>query len=114
MRAGGPAYLAIDGPRGPRGRVHPGVARLALATGAAILVGIPRPQHRWVLERAWDRFQIPKPFTSIDMYFAEPLIPLPDESEDELRSRVEDLVARFEEHLDPLEAAEGRRGALPN
>ena len=111
VRDGSPAYLAIDGPRGPRGHVQPGIARLALATDAAILVSSLRPRRCWILERAWDRFQIPKPFTSIEMYFAEPVLPLPGGSEEELLARVAEVFARFEKQHDPLEAEAARESA---
>ena len=51
--------LAVDGPRGPRHRVHTGAVRLSLATGAPIDHGAPRPPG--LALRSWDGFQIPLP-----------------------------------------------------
>jgi lysophospholipid acyltransferase (LPLAT)-like uncharacterized protein len=53
---GSPAYLAVDGPRGPRNRVHKGIAVLSQQTGAAVLNVVAVPTRRWIFKRSWDRF----------------------------------------------------------
>lgn len=75
LLAGAPAFLAVDGPRGPRNRVHRGIALLSQRTGVAVLNAVPVPSRRWILSRSWDRLQIPKPFSTINVYFSEPLLP---------------------------------------
>ena len=104
VRGGRPAYLAVDGPRGPRGRVQRGIAALARRTNAAIICLTPIPSRRWVLHRAWDRFQIPKPLAHIDGYFAEPIHVAPDETDQQLRARVEAALHQLERQHDPQEA----------
>ena len=69
-----PALLAVDGPRGPRGVVHRGVLALAQRTGAAIVPVVVVPSRRWLLQRTWDRMQIPQPFSRITMAFAPPIM----------------------------------------
>lgn len=117
VRGGTPAYLAVDGPRGPRNYVHRGIAKLSLATGAAVLIGVPIPRRRWILGRTWDRFQIPKPFTRLDMFFGPPLRLRDGEDLGAFRQRIEDAIAALEEQHDPEEAvaakvAAGRRTRL--
>lgn len=52
-----------DGPRGPRRRVQPGVIALAARSGLPILpVGVGF-RHAW-RARSWDRFALPRPFTT--------------------------------------------------
>jgi lysophospholipid acyltransferase (LPLAT)-like uncharacterized protein len=111
VKAGQPAYFAVDGPRGPRGKVNLGIARLAIATNAAVITVIPVPRRRWILSRTWDRFQIPKPFSQIDAYFAEPIFPKVGESLEELRLRIQTSLANLEREHDPTEAALGRVAA---
>jgi lysophospholipid acyltransferase (LPLAT)-like uncharacterized protein len=111
VKAGQPAYFAVDGPRGPRGEVNRGIARLALATNAAVITAIPVPRRRWVLSRTWDRFQIPKPFSQIDAYFAEPIFPNAGESVEELRLRIQASLANLEREHDPTEEVLGREAA---
>ena len=105
VNGGRPAYLAVDGPRGPRGRVQRGIAALARRTDAAIICLAPIPTRRWVLHRAWDRFQIPKPLARIDAYFAEPIYVDPSETDQQLRARVEAALHKLERQHDPQEAA---------
>ncbi|GAB4323296.1 MAG: lysophospholipid acyltransferase family protein [Candidatus Sumerlaeia bacterium] len=64
--------LALDGPRGPRHVVKPGALFLAQRTGAAIIPVVYRPRRRWVA-RSWDRLEIPRPFSTIDVYVLSPL-----------------------------------------
>jgi lysophospholipid acyltransferase (LPLAT)-like uncharacterized protein len=104
LRSGSPAYLAVDGPRGPRNRVHKGVASLSQRTGAAVLNVVAVPTRRWIIKRSWDRFQIPKPFCTIDIVMAAPIWPRPDESIELYRRRIEESLCQLETRIDPAEA----------
>jgi lysophospholipid acyltransferase (LPLAT)-like uncharacterized protein len=55
--------LAVDGPRGPRGEVQPGVLRLAQHSGVPIVPLRLAPGRRLVVRDSWDRFEFPLPFT---------------------------------------------------
>ncbi|MEM6330298.1 MAG: DUF374 domain-containing protein [Planctomycetota bacterium] len=104
VRGGRPALIAVDGPRGPRNRARKGIAVLSRRSGAAVLNVVLVPRRRWVLSRAWDRMQIPKPFTTIDAYFAQPLGPAADESVEQYRARIEASLSALERRHDPGEA----------
>lgn len=104
VHSGRPAYLAVDGPRGPRGRVHKGIALLSQRTGAAIVILVPIPSRRWILTKAWDRLQIPKPFSVIDGYFAETIHAEANESLECYGQRIEDALNALEREHDPTEA----------
>jgi lysophospholipid acyltransferase (LPLAT)-like uncharacterized protein len=62
--------LTPDGPRGPRYRIQPGVIKLAEASGAPIIPVHVRFSSAWRL-KTWDRFVIPKPFSKVQVTFAE-------------------------------------------
>ena len=64
VRQGTPALLAVDGPRGPRNCVHRGIVDLARETDACIVVASVFPKARFILERTWDRTQLPRPFST--------------------------------------------------
>ena len=72
MRAGCGVGLTPDGPRGPKHVLQPGVIKLAEATGAAII-----PVHVTFTSalrlKTWDRFVIPRPFSRVEVTFAEPI-----------------------------------------
>jgi lysophospholipid acyltransferase (LPLAT)-like uncharacterized protein len=59
--------IVPDGPRGPRYRLGPGAVKLAELTGAAILPVRVEYGSAWVFQ-SWDRFQLPKPFTTVDVF----------------------------------------------
>lgn len=107
--AGRPAYLAVDGPRGPRNRVHKGIALLSQRTGAPVINLVVVPTRRWIVKSAWDRFQIPKPFATIHGYFGEPIYPREDEGAEQYRKRIESALNGLEEKHDPMEAPSTRR-----
>lgn len=111
VRRGSPAYLAVDGPRGPRNHVNLGIAKLSQATGAAVLIACPVVRSRWILTRAWDRFQIPRPFAHIEVFWGPPLRLDGGEDLDAFRRRIEDALTALEVRHDPEEAAAGKIAA---
>lgn len=86
--------IVPDGPRGPRYRLGPGVVKLAGMTDALILPIRLEYRSKWVF-KSWDRFQLPKPFSVVDVYF-EPCESIPAELDDaafELeRQRIEKIL----------------------
>lgn len=100
-----PAMLACDGPRGPRGRVQKGIGLLARKSNATVLTVVSIPSRRWIFSRTWDRLQVPKPFSTIDIYFGEPLRLDPDGSLDEFTRKVQDNLLQLEASVDPHEAS---------
>lgn len=95
--------LAVDGPRGPRNHVRKGIAVLSRSSGAAVLNVVTIPRKRFILSKTWDRMQIPVPFTKIDAYFAEPILPDESESVEEYRIRIQDSLNQLESVHDPEE-----------
>ena len=104
-RRGLPSLLTVDGPQGPRNHVHRGVIDLARRTGATIVPCVIVPSRRWILRRAWDRFQIPWPFCRLSMTFAPPLDPRTTLDDARLRDSVRAALAELEQRCDPVEAA---------
>jgi len=60
----------VDGPRGPSGKVKPGLITLAHRTGAAIVPFSVWARRAWHLD-SWDRFLVPKPFSRVTLRFAD-------------------------------------------
>lgn len=67
------ACLAVDGSRGPRGRVQGGVVSVAQRSGAMILpvTAAAKPAH--VFRKAWDRTLLPWPFAKVHVIYGEPI-----------------------------------------
>jgi lysophospholipid acyltransferase (LPLAT)-like uncharacterized protein len=85
-------YLAItvDGPRGPRGVVKPGIIYLASKSGLPIIPASCNSSKKWVLS-SWDGFEIPRPFARVAVVLGKPFFV--DGSADN---------SRIEEHSDRL------------
>lgn len=73
VREGEVGVIAVDGPRGPRGSVQKGIAMAAKKSGMPVVPVICLPSRRFILSKAWDRLQIPQPFSRISFYFGEPM-----------------------------------------
>lgn len=64
--------ITPDGPRGPCYELKPGIAVAALETQAQIIAIDWTAPSFWEL-KTWDRFRIPKPFTTISFKFLPPI-----------------------------------------
>ena len=71
IKEGKELLLTPDGPKGPRHFMYDGAVALSLKTNTPLCVINFTSTGYWQL-KSWDRFVIPKPFSSID-FFIEPL-----------------------------------------
>jgi lysophospholipid acyltransferase (LPLAT)-like uncharacterized protein len=110
VRAGLPALLAVDGPKGPRNCVHRGVVDLARETDACIVVaGVFLPRSRSILKRTWDRTQLPRPFSTLTGRFRPPIDPRDFDDPATLRAYVAAELLALEQTFDPDEACHAGR-----
>jgi lysophospholipid acyltransferase (LPLAT)-like uncharacterized protein len=63
--------ITPDGPKGPRWSVADGVVAIAQKKSMKIVTFNYLPDSYWQL-KSWDKFVIPKPFTTIRFYASEP------------------------------------------
>jgi len=75
--------ITPDGPRGPAYEVKPGLIAAARLSGANIIPINWEGNSFWELN-SWDRFRVPKPFSTLTFHFGEPIAvdrrsPLSDE-----------------------------------
>lgn len=65
--------IIVDGPLGPIHKVKPGIVHMAQKLEVEIVpVGIAI-KRKWVFTRAWDKFELPKPFSKVVMYSGTPV-----------------------------------------
>lgn len=64
--------ITMDGPKGPRHEVKPGILAIAQKTGASIIPMRAYPSNPVVFEKSWDKFELPKPFCSCKILLGEP------------------------------------------
>ena len=70
-------FHAVDGPRGPRGIIKPGLIRIAQLSGTPIVPVFISVDRAWKA-KSWDRFLIPKPFCRITVRWGD-LINIPEQ-----------------------------------
>lgn len=63
--------ITVDGPRGPRGEVKPGIVDLAGLSHLPIIPLTIYPSKAWILQKTWDKTVIPKPFANIHVAYGE-------------------------------------------
>jgi lysophospholipid acyltransferase (LPLAT)-like uncharacterized protein len=91
--------LAItpDGPRGPRHEMKMGAVRVAQLSGVPlILVGIAASKKKQL--RSWDKFEIPRPFSSVVAKYSGPIIvpkELTNESLDEFKLKMQNVMMKL-------------------
>ena len=66
------AAFTTDGPRGPVYQAKPGGVKLAQQIGGGVGIFYAAPDRAWVL-RSWDRFLIPKPFSTVVIAWQPPV-----------------------------------------
>jgi lysophospholipid acyltransferase (LPLAT)-like uncharacterized protein len=85
------AVHVLDGPRGPRGVVKPGLIVMAQASGVPIFPFYITVDRAWVL-KSWDRTLIPKPFSRVFVRWGRPFhVPesLDEEGFETIRKEIE-------------------------
>ncbi len=69
--------FTVDGPRGPRHKVKPGAVFLANLAGSPVVPVRVAMERAKVFHRAWDKFQLPLPFSRCTVTYGTPM-DLPD------------------------------------
>lgn len=105
IRTNNSIAITPDGPKGPRHRLKPGVAQVALRSGCPVvpMAFACSRGHRF---RSWDRFLLPFPLAYGVYSYGEPVYNRTGESAEEFMSRVQSAmdknlrvaVSRLEEH----------------
>jgi lysophospholipid acyltransferase (LPLAT)-like uncharacterized protein len=94
IREGWNVAFTPDGPRGPRYELKPGPVIVASMTGAKIIPMSVNATRYWEV-RSWDRFQIPKPFSTLELVMGDAVSVPPDldaEGLERERQRIQELL----------------------
>jgi lysophospholipid acyltransferase (LPLAT)-like uncharacterized protein len=82
VRAGQPAAMICDGPRGPIYQMKSGAPYLAQQTHATVIPVAFAANREWAF-RSWDRFAVPKPFAKVRLVWGEPIAPKANDADTE-------------------------------
>jgi lysophospholipid acyltransferase (LPLAT)-like uncharacterized protein len=86
LKDGVAAIVTVDGPRGPRYQPQAGAAGLAASSGLPILPVSLNAPKRWEA-KSWDRLQIPRPFSRIEVVIGKPYHVPPELVDDREKAR---------------------------
>lgn len=92
LRKGKDIALAVDGPRGPIYEVKQGVAYLAGKLDKPIIPVATGAKRHWILEKIWDKYMLPAPFTKGVVVYGRPVI-VRGTTEEELEAKRRELQA---------------------
>jgi lysophospholipid acyltransferase (LPLAT)-like uncharacterized protein len=73
LRQGAGVALTPDGPTGPLYHIEPGGLYLAQKTGAPLIPVAFVYDRKWISQKSWDKFEVPKPFARGVAYIGAPL-----------------------------------------
>ena len=84
--------FTVDGPRGPRHKVKPGAVFLADHAGSPIVPVRAVMSRAKIFHRAWDKFQLPLPFSKCTIIYGDPVtLPPAGNDPEEMRRQCEHL-----------------------
>ncbi len=111
VEKGNSLAITPDGPRGPRHEMKMGAVRVAQQTGVPlIVVGISASTKKQL--RSWDKFDVPRPFSSVVAKYSEPIIvpkELSNESLDEFKLKMQNLQKKLTDEARELSNGNGGR-----
>lgn len=90
--------FGIDGPIGPMHVVKPGIVFLSQKCNIPIIPVGCAFNNNWVFHKAWDKFQVPKPFAKAAMVLAEPYTVSPETDIETACRELERRLFAAEEH----------------
>lgn len=95
LRAGNAIAITPDGPRGARHVFKYGSVRIASETQTPILFIDIAFESAWRLEKSWDKFEIPKPFSEVHIRLTPIEVPK-FETENALKAFTDSLTETFQ------------------
>lgn len=81
--------FAVDGPKGPRHKIKPGILFLAQNLQIPIIPISAIADKNIIVGKSWDKFKIPLPFSKIAIVYGMPVSVLPQDNIEEKTSELE-------------------------
>lgn len=87
-------FNAVDGPRGPIYQSKRGILQLAFLSKRPIVPVVVLPSRYWAF-RTWDRFRIPKPFSTVYIHHCKPICVDADTPKEQFASIAEEIKSEM-------------------
>lgn len=104
LKAGQPAAVTPDGPRGPAFKLQEGIITAAYRSGAPIVPFHYEATRQWVAEKAWDKHRVPKPFSTVVVSYGEPIYLSAGMKGEEFAAAAKDVERRLLENMERCQA----------
>jgi len=104
LKAGTTIAIAVDGPRGPRHEVKPGVMLMAKMTGSPVLPIAASTSSYWQF-KSWDRFRVPRPFSKAIVTVGTPFYVPVDATDEQMQRLCEQFKSELQTLQDRCDAA---------
>ncbi len=97
LRGGKTIAIAVDGPRGPLYTAKLGVVYLAGKLNKPIVPVITGAKRYWILEKIWDKYLLPVPFTKGVVLYGDPITVngISEEEQESKRKQLEGSLNRL-------------------
>ncbi|MDY4011100.1 MAG: lysophospholipid acyltransferase family protein [Fusobacterium gastrosuis] len=82
----------LDGPKGPRKKAKKGLLYLAQKSGTALIPLGVAYEKKWIFEKTWDKFEMPKPFSNICIFLGNEINLKEDEDIDKFAEKIEEKI----------------------
>lgn len=91
LKEGQTVAITVDGPKGPYGKVKPGIILLAQKSGIPIIPVYV--SFDWCIKlNTWDKFTIPLPFSKAKVRIGHPIWVLPEDTTDSKKEELEEAL----------------------
>lgn len=78
----------LDGPKGPREEAKKGLLYLAQKSDTSLIpIGIAY-EKKWIFQKTWDKFELPKPFSRVNIVFGDKIRINKDDDIDEFSKEI--------------------------
>ena len=84
--------ITVDGPKGPRHEVKPGMALLAQKSGCPVVPVAAAFSRAWAFS-SWDKFRVPVPFTRTAMLYGNPIHVSPEDDIEQKRREIQAAIS---------------------
>lgn len=94
--------FAADGPKGPAKNVKSGLIYVAQKSGRAIVPVGSAIDSKWIFQKAWDKTEIPKPFSKCAYYIGKPFFIPKEGKAEEYINMVNEKISEAESKAEEI------------
>jgi len=87
--------ITPDGPRGPIFKMKAGAVVIAKKAGIPLILCGINFNNRWIFNKSWDKMEIPKFFSSVNVVFSEPIMIDKDLSYEKTSEMIKEMENRL-------------------